>query len=110
MQVTIDSTEPLERVLPVIGALYGVELAITDRSPSRGPAAPRAGSARSASRAPKTPKRQASTTPRRRGRRSKPDTGTVRAWARAHGYDVKDRGRVPAAVIDAFLADATPAS
>ena len=28
MQLTIDSTEPLERVLPVVAALYGVELSV----------------------------------------------------------------------------------
>ncbi|MGP4004643.1 Lsr2 family DNA-binding protein [Streptomyces sp. 8N706] len=30
------------------------------------------------------------------------DTQTVREWARANGYDVPDRGRVPAAVIAAW--------
>ncbi|GHF40817.1 hypothetical protein GCM10010218_22790 [Streptomyces mashuensis] len=29
-------------------------------------------------------------------------TQEVRAWARAHGYDVPDRGRIPGAVIDAW--------
>src|SRR4051812_20712972 len=28
--------------------------------------------------------------------------GTVRAWARANGYDVGERGRLPAEVTDAF--------
>lgn len=44
----------------------------------------------------------------RRGRpaRSKSDLdlGAVREWARANGHTVNDRGRVPAAVIDAYRA------
>ncbi len=33
------------------------------------------------------------------------DTRTVEEWPRANGYQVRDRGRIPKAVIDAF--DAT---
>jgi nucleoid-associated protein Lsr2 len=32
------------------------------------------------------------------------DTGTVKEWARANGYQVRDRGRVPKAVVAAFEA------
>jgi nucleoid-associated protein Lsr2 len=36
----------------------------------------------------------------RSGRRaSSVDTVAVRAWAREHGYDIKDRGRVPADLV-----------
>ena len=36
----------------------------------------------------------------RGGRRaSSVDTVAVRAWAREHGYDIKDRGRVPADLV-----------
>ena len=28
----------------------------------------------------------------------------VRAWAKSNGYDISDRGRIPAAVIEACLA------
>ena len=42
----------------------------------------------------------------RRGRRGaggpSRDLGAVRAWARANGHAVSDRGRVPAAVLEAF--------
>ena len=34
------------------------------------------------------------------GRRS--DQATIRQWARANGYQVADRGRIPAAVIDGY--------
>lgn len=34
--------------------------------------------------------------------RPKRDTATIRAWAQANGYEVSDRGRIPAYVEDAF--------
>ncbi|MFD7026430.1 histone-like nucleoid-structuring protein Lsr2 [Streptomyces sp. NPDC059917] len=37
------------------------------------------------------------------------DSSTVRAWARANGYDVPDRGRIPVQILDAWEA-AHPAS
>ena len=40
---------------------------------------------------------------RRRGSR---DTAAVREWARAHGYTVSDRGRIPRDVQEAFTARA----
>ena len=40
---------------------------------------------------------------RRRGRGA-PDTAAVREWARAHGYTVSDRGRVPRHILEAFTA------
>jgi hypothetical protein len=33
-----------------------------------------------------------------------PDTSAVRAWAKDNGYEVADRGRLPAEVTDAYLA------
>jgi hypothetical protein len=38
--------------------------------------------------------------------RSREQTQAIREWARKNGHDVSDRGRIPAAVIDAFEADA----
>lgn len=44
----------------------------------------------------------------RRGRRAasagRSDLSALRAWAKKNGYEVADRGRIPAAVIDAFSA------
>ena len=34
--------------------------------------------------------------------RAAADTRTVKEWARANGHQVRDRGRIPKAVIDAF--------
>ncbi|MGZ4620006.1 MAG: Lsr2 family DNA-binding protein [Frankiaceae bacterium] len=107
MQVTIDSSEPLERVLPVVAALYGVELTV-----SAGQAGPsRPGSSTEPPRPARRSRRKAKigvpAAPSRRTRKAKPDAAALRTWARANGHDVKDRGRVPAAVITAYLADET---
>lgn len=32
------------------------------------------------------------------------ETSVIREWARANGYDVNDRGRIPAAVVEAYEA------
>lgn len=52
--------------------------------------------------------RKAAGTARRgsRGRRPAgvPDTRKVREWARAEGIDIKERGRVPAGVIEKYKA------
>lgn len=32
------------------------------------------------------------------------DLGAIRSWARANGHEVSDRGRVPAAIIEAYEA------
>ncbi|WP_439111984.1 Lsr2 family DNA-binding protein [Gordonia alkanivorans] len=32
------------------------------------------------------------------------DTKAIREWARENGYDVSDRGRIPADVMDAYAA------
>jgi nucleoid-associated protein Lsr2 len=40
---------------------------------------------------------------RRRGPGAR-DTAAVREWARAHGYTVSDRGRIPRHVLEAFTA------
>jgi hypothetical protein len=40
---------------------------------------------------------------RRRGRGAR-DTAAVREWARAHGYTVSDRGRIPRPILEAFTA------
>lgn len=44
-----------------------------------------------------------STTPARKGSAPR-DTGAIRQWARAHGYQVSDRGRIPAKVLEAYAA------
>jgi hypothetical protein len=50
-------------------------------------------------RARRTPERQVPATGER------PDTVAIRAWARAQGYQVSDRGRIPAEVLKSYEAD-----
>ena len=40
----------------------------------------------------------------RRRERGTLDTAAVREWARAHGYTVSDRGRIPRRILEAFTA------
>ncbi len=93
MQVTIDSTEPLERVLPVINALYGVSLSVPSDAIS----------------AAKAPARRARATrsqqrPARRNKRPEITASAVREWARSTGHQVSDRGRVAAELVEAYRA------
>ena len=53
--------------------------------------------------ATKAANKTAAAKPRRR-RRGGRDTAAVREWARAHGYAVSDRGRIPRHIVEAFAA------
>ena len=106
MQLTIDSAEPLNRVLAVVGALYGVELTTANRSAVK--AAPK-------SRALSDDQAAIGTRPRPQGGRrtrrtaaAPPNPASVRAWAKSNGHAVSDRGRVPAQVIAAYVAAGSP--
>jgi hypothetical protein len=121
MQLTIDSTEPLDRVLSVVSSLYGVELAVVSEgpAPARATSAPRPRAAsgsrggRAARKTAAAPAARADTarkaapakraTGNGRSRRSPvADLAAVRSWARANGFQVSDRGRVSNAVLKAY--------
>jgi hypothetical protein len=53
--------------------------------------------------ATKAANKKAAAKTRRQGRGAR-DTAAVREWARAHGYTVSDRGRIPRRILDAFTA------
>jgi Lsr2 len=53
--------------------------------------------------ATKAAQRTAPATTRRRSRGAL-DAAAVREWARAHGYTVSDRGRIPGPILEAFAA------
>lgn len=102
MKISIDSTEPLEDVLRVVGAVYGVTLAVATENPERTQAAgpERSPRRRPAKRRASAPKRGA-----RRGSangRSTVGQAQIRSWARENGHTVSDRGRLPAAVLAAY--------
>jgi hypothetical protein len=108
VKVTIDSSEPLDDALRVLGAVYNVQLAVT------GPvlatidtALPRLTKAAAATK--KKPVAGASRTTR--GRHTKntappsgksPSSKELRAWAQANGHHVSGRGRVPSTLMDAY--------
>ena len=51
-----------------------------------------------------TPRARGRSTGAGRGRRGSTSAAEIRAWAREHGYEVSDRGRVPAEVRAAYTA------
>jgi len=46
-----------------------------------------------------TPGRKAANSSAGAGRK---DTGEIRTWAREHGHEVSERGRIPSAVVEAY--------
>jgi hypothetical protein len=120
VKLTLDSSEPLEDAVRVLGALYGVTLVVS--SDQHDPSEPDTNGARKPSNAKKTAKRKpaaarkarpaASTNARssssKRGRSQRsagsgsPSNAEVRSWARQHGFTVSDRGRLPASVLAAY--------
>ena len=106
MKVTLRSSDSLEEALRVVGALYGVHLTVTepaDESPPQSKAP--------TTKPPPTRNRRAvaaaegTATQRKRRRSAKTfSTAEIRAWARANGHQVSDRGRIPAGVIAAYTA------
>jgi Lsr2 len=134
MQLTIDSTEALDRVLRVVESLYGVELSVTEKAAKAKPAqapgtARKASPAKKASAAKKTSPAKKATAKKATAKkatikkaaakkatrspaakrassrtRGTSDAATVRNWARANGQTVRSRGRVPAEILAAYQA------
>jgi hypothetical protein len=112
VKVTIDSSEPLDDALRVLGALYDVTLVVSPSvADSLGedqgdiPATPLRARARP-SRRPAASE-GALRTPKGRGGRARQNvapvgTAELRTWARDNGYAVSDRGRVAASVVQAY--------
>jgi hypothetical protein len=118
MRLTIDSTEPLDEVIKVLGAMYGVTLVVSDAETGAPPPVadidtpPPAAEEKTAP--PSSPAAEETPTPRRKrpsrrrapraGRtaRDRVDNAEIRAWARENGYTVSDRGRVPANIVAAY--------
>lgn len=105
----------------VVGALYGVTLAVSTAEPQGGPSVPSTNSvpARDTKRTPgrsraahKAAKRATTVSASRRRRLadttptgstgSAPDNAEVRSWARQSGLAISDRGRIPASVMTAY--------
>lgn len=107
MQVTFDSTEPLEGVLAVLTAMYGTPVTASRDGEQQAAATPRPETqpgrrtrkAGAASAQPATAGRS-----RRTGRVTPApvDVAAARAWARDHGITVNPRGQLAAAVLAAY--------
>ena len=116
MKLTLDSAEPLDEALRVVGALYGVRLAVSTDDASEVEAADQpapetvtaratAGRRTSTSRARRQAGKGGRATSRRRStRRTDPsgNTAEIRAWARRTGLAVSDRGRISGTVLAAY--------
>ena len=107
MQLTIDSTEPLDHVLRVVESLYGVELSATIKPPAGKPARS-VGAGRATPRPQRSRGAKNTAKPATASRRSatrnvaKTDPASIRNWARSNGHPIRDRGRVPATILAAY--------
>ena len=102
MKLTIDSSEPLEETLRVVGALYGVTLTVQPGAQvDLGAVRKNARSSPATGAAPRPTKTRK---PARRTAKAVGGSGNaeIRQWARDAGYSVRDRGRIPASVTAAF--------
>ena len=114
MQLTIDSTEPLEKVLGAVGGLYGVRLLVDSGAvgaPQGGAAAAVGGEPRKRAnvqpRAAKkvTARRGAASAKRAAPRRPRASTlypADVRVWALTQGLPVATRGRINREIAEAY--------
>ena len=116
LKLTIDSTETLEDTLRVVGALYNVTLEARANGATGNRSAKNTGTSSSSrparatgARARRRPGNSAPSN-RARGRKARAgaratapvNAAAVRSWARENGYNVADRGRVPAEVLTAY--------
>ncbi|MGB8381440.1 MAG: histone-like nucleoid-structuring protein Lsr2 [Dermatophilaceae bacterium] len=120
MKITIDSSEPLTDAIRVVGALYNVSLTQANESTgvredggglsvTRGYARPNGKPATPTRRqAPRPPAQKPVRAPvaatRRKSAAKAADPGEIRAWAKANGHTVNDRGPLPGALRAAFAA------
>ena len=109
MRLTLDSSEPLQDAIRVLGALYGVTLVVANHGsvPNEPTQQPTSRPKRSA-----TQPRNGAGVAHAVAKRSRRGTAAssaaaasnaeVRAWARQAGVTVSDRGRVPESVMSAY--------
>lgn len=106
LRISIDSTEPLEDVLRVVGAMYGVTVTVAPA----GAATVKSGStSRGTLRSQRSSGSRGVSHQRARKRATRNGSAPVsqaqvRSWARENGHTVSDRGRLPADVVAAYRA------
>lgn len=82
------------------GVAYEIDLTDAHAGELRDALAPFIAAARSVS----SRTAAAASAPRKRRRAGQQDYSAIREWAKANGYSVSERGRVPAAVLEAYEA------
>jgi hypothetical protein len=107
MKITIDSSESLDQVLHVVGAMFGVPLQVGAPDGEVAPAPTPAATSTTARRGRGGTARAGRAATRRSRRRPEAEGGSVREWARSQGYEISDRGPIPAAVRTAYQAAQT---
>jgi Lsr2 len=115
VRITLDSSEPLEDAMRVLGAMYDVQLVVSrdheEPIENRSRTADTTTRARKAS--PRSKKRQsaariattsagASTSRSMPSKRGRPSNAEVRSWARENGLAVSERGRLAQSVMAAY--------
>jgi hypothetical protein len=103
LRISIDSTEPLEDAIRVLGAAYNVTLTVatTHEGSTTAPAVTARGR-RSRPAAGNGARTRASGRDRPGQRVAKVSNEVLRSWARENGHTVSDRGRVPKNVVAAY--------
>lgn len=105
MKVTVYSSDPIEDALRVVGSMYGVQITVSE---SEGQSSRRTQAPTSQPRSGKHGKAAAAAGTASKRRTARPakvvSIAEVRAWARANGHQVSDRGRIPAQVVAAYTA------
>jgi hypothetical protein len=117
VKITLDSSEPLEDAIRVLGAMYDVRLVVSGDQEATKPVEDVAAKASgtqgqtrklSGSKKPRSAAASAAARPGRSKPRSvsvgggRPSNAEVRAWARENGLAVSDRGRVAGSVMAAY--------
>jgi len=107
VQVTFDSSEPLEQVLAVLTAMYNTPLTASAGEQEQPPtASPSHAQPARRTRKPAAAAAQPATAARswRTGRAAptRVDVAAARAWARDHGITVNPRGQLAATVLAAY--------
>jgi hypothetical protein len=120
LKLTLDSSEPLEHAMRVVGALYGVTLSLSsDGQEATKPAKKNSGKPANAKK--RTARKKTSATRKALpvaaaadaeptqeeqavalGSAGSPSNADLRTWARHNGFTLSDRGRVPAAIVTAY--------
>lgn len=99
-EVTADETVEFA----VDGVTYEIDLSGDNATKLRNDFAMWTGHARKVAGRRRAAKQSSGTGPRTRGAADREQSAAVREWARTNGYQVSDRGRIPANVVEAYHA------